>query len=113
MVVIRINTAFYNNSYYNQGYSDGYAKENNGVVEYLYHNHTSDCSYKCTVTQTISYYEEGYVLRKQNHSSCGIGTSTAVLANGADGAYNSSWTHSVYTCGKTTSSIEGVKITYN
>lgn len=57
--VIRINTYFYNNSYYALGYSEGYAKKESATVNYIYHEHSTDCY------ETVDIY--GYVTR---YKSC-------------------------------------------
>ena len=58
LVVIRINTSNYNNSYYARGFANGTAEAlNSSKVTYTYHKHDSNCYSVCD--GTVNYLRQG------------------------------------------------------
>lgn len=67
--VIRINTSFYNNSYYTKGFSDGYAKSESATVEYIYHTHDDSCIEECTVTFRVLSNDGQYCVYRYEYGN--------------------------------------------
>lgn len=120
-----------NRAFYNLGYSNGYAKNTNGVkITHTYHTHTSSCGGTCTVTcgitgshymtcpscgATISMTEYGL-----SHSSCGQASGWDGYAECGCGykvgnkghGYSNTYTHQYYNCGMTNNTIISTTIEY-
>lgn len=120
-----------NQAFYNLGYSNGYAKNTNGVkITHTYHTHTSSCGGTCTVRcgvtgshymtcptcgATISMTEYGL-----SHSSCGQASGWDGYAECGCGykvgdkghSYSNTYTHTYYNCGMSNSTIISTTIEY-
>lgn len=108
-----------NETYYNQGYIDGFnQKQNsNAAVQYIYHHHSNACGPRtCTITITYSgifphpanpniMIAEVY----ESHSSCGKATTIEYTTPNVPSG--SSGTHTYYVnCNKSEGQLEGATI---
>ena len=111
--VIRINTSFYNNSYYASGYANGLLYASNAsVVTPIYHNHISSCAATCTYTIVNQDNGNGSWSHFIYHNNCGKGTVRINDTN--DTSYwGTGGSHQYYICGKTTETVEKYEVIVN
>lgn len=141
MGVIKINTLFFNNSYYAEGYADGYAKVETGTISYVYHEHSGNSSAvggcynyiasRCTGTAyEQSHYDEAcnnvahgaghtHRISTMKCNKCGFTFTTELTDAEKGNGYSRACSNTVYNqkiglaCGKSTSTIESAVITFD
>lgn len=122
--VIRIILAFYNNSYYARGYSEGYAKIDSATVNYIYHEHTTDCYETIDVYGYVTRYKScpgklNYDIPNSQEWGCGVcghegggGKNDPCPAQIPYQSYEKVGTIEQLKCGKTEDTIEKAIISY-